>query len=471
MSRRRGYQAASVVSDSSVGRVVLVGAGPGDPGLITERGLAALIDADEVVYDALVSARTISLAQGRRHFVGKRSGQQELSQEEIESLMVRLARTGSNVCRLKGGDPFLFGRGGEEVEALELAGIEYEVIPGVTAAMGAGAYSGTALTHRDRSSSIAFCTGHAGPIPVPAVDTIVYYMGSASLLNIAESVIEAGWPAGTPVQIIRNATLPQQQITMSNLGQIQAKKVSALSPSVIIVGGAAAGARRSWYERRSKVLVTGLRTEPFAHIGEVIHTPLITIGAAANRAAVRRAIDRLHDTDHIVFTSRTSVDYFLRELLASGQDIRALANCTLAAIGDSTVEALSRFALCADLVGNGSGAEGLLSVYRAARVCGSRILLPTSDIARITLAEGLRAEGNQVEVLTVYQTRRNDNPILEDLSSFTHLALSSPSGVDAFHALYGEKLPSNMQIIVLGELTAEAVHKVYPNHEVHLFNG
>ena len=156
-----------------MGRVTLVGAGPGDPGLLTQRGREALMVADDVVYDALVSERILALCNSRRHFVGKRAGVQTVSQVDIEALLVQLALAGRNVCRLKGGVPFVFGRGGEEVEALEHAGIEHEVIPGVTAALGAAAYCGVPLTHRERSSSVAFCTGHAEPVPVPAVDTIV----------------------------------------------------------------------------------------------------------------------------------------------------------------------------------------------------------------------------------------------------------------------------------------------------------
>ena len=459
---------------SGGGRVTLVGAGPGDPGLLTERGRAALMAADDVVYDALVAGRIVASCGARRHFVGKRAGAQALPQADIEALLVRLARAGRSVCRLKGGDPFLFGRGGEEVEALERAGIDYEVIPGVTAAMGAAAYSGVALTHRDRSSSVAFCTAHGEPIPVPAVDTVVYYMGAASLARIAAAVLAAGWPTGTPVQIVRDATLPHQQSTATTLDRIQAGEVTAASPSVIVVGGAAAAAvdsRGGWFARRPKVLVTGLRAEPFAHLGEVIHTPLIDTAPVADRAAVRRALRRLGEIDHVAFTSRNAVDHFVREFLDAGRDTRALAGVTIGAVGDATTAALARFGLRGDLIGDGSGAEGLLAAYAAAGVRGARILVPASDLIRTTLADGLRAAGNRVEVLTVYRTVPRADPVREELAGITLVAFSSPSGVEAFRALYGRRLPAHLEIVARGELTAQASRDAYPHHAARTLNG
>ena len=460
------------MSGAGAGRVTLVGAGPGDPGLLTERGSAALLAADDVVYDALVSERTVASCTARRHFVGKRAGRQGLPQEEIQALLVRLARSGRTVCRLKGGDPFLFGRGGEEVEALQRAGIAYEVVPGVTAAAGAAAYCGVALTHRERSSSVAFCTGHAEPIPVPAVDTIVYYMGAASLARVAAAVLAAGWPAATPVLIVRDATLPDQESTLTSLEGIRAGSVAATSPSVVIVGGAAEAAfdaaHGGWYAALPKVLVTGTRTEPFAHLGEPIHTPLVDTVPAADRNAVRRAIERLDRFDHVAFTSRNAVDHFLTELRAAGRDARALAGRTVAAVGEATAAALSRRGLAADVVGAGAGAgaEGLLAAYAAAGVRGARILLPASDRARGTLADGLRDAGNRVEVLVVYRTVPRADPVREELAGIALVAFSSPSGVAAFRDLYGRRLPEHLCFVALGELTARAARGAYPDHAV-----
>ena len=460
---------------AGAGRVVLVGAGPGDPGLLTERGRAALLAADDVVYDALVSERILASCGARRHDVGKRAGRQVLPQDEIHVLLVRLARAGRTVCRLKGGDPFLFARGGEEVEALQRAGIDYEVVPGVTAAQGAAAYCGVALTHRDRSSSVAFCTGHAEPIPVPAVDTIVYYMGAASLARVADAVLAAGWPAATPVLIVRDATLPDQRSTLTRLELIRAGEATAASPSVIVVGGAADAAfdaaQGGWYAARPKVLVTGTRTEPFAHLGEPIHTPLVDTAAAADRSAVRQAIDRLEEIDHVAFASRNAVDHFLRELRAAGRDARALAGCTIAAVGEATAEALSHRGLAADLTGAGNGAEGLVAAYAAAGVSGARILLPASDLARDNLADGLRAAGNRVEVVTVYRTVPRPDPVREELAGISLVAFSSPSGVAAFGALYGERLPDHLEIVALGELTARAAREAYPRQAVRVLSG
>lgn len=442
---------------------------------MTERGRAALLAADDVVYDALVAERIVASCGARRHYVGKRAGRQQLPQEEIHALLVRLAGSGRAVCRLKGGDPFVFGRGGEEVEALERAGIDYEVIPGVPAALGAAAYCGVALTHRVRSSSVAFCNGHAEPIPVPGVDTIVYYMAAASLARVAAAVLAAGRPAATAVLIVRNATLPDQESILTNLGRIRAGEVRAASPSVIVVGGAAEAAfdtaKGGWYAGRPKVLVTGTRTEPFAHLGEPIHTPLVHTAPAADRNAVRRAIDRIDEIDHVAFTSRNAVDHFLRELRAAGRDARALAGRRIAAVGAATAAALSCRGLTADLTGAGSGADGLLAAYASAGVSGARILVPASDLIRDTLADGLRAAGNWVEVVTVYRTVARADPIREELAGVSLVAFSSPSGVAAFRDLYGESLPAHLQIVALGELTARAATDAYPRHAVHGLSG
>ena len=470
------------------GLVTLVGAGPGDPGLLTERGRAALAAADDVVYDALVSERIVAGCGGRRHFVGKRAGAQALPQAGIEALLIRLARAGRRVCRLKGGDPFLFGRGGEEVEALERAGVAYQVIPGVTAALGAAAYCGAPLTHRERSSSVAFCTGHAEPVPVPAADTIVYYMAAAQLARVAAAVLAAGWPASTPVLIVRDATLPQQRSTATDLGRIRAGAVTAVSPSVIVVGGAAArpaadgraaggrAAGAGWYAQRRKVLVTGLRAEPFAHLGEVIHTPLIDTAPAADPTAVRSAIGRLGAGpaagagafDLIAFASRPAVEHFARELLDAGRDARALAGAAIAASGEATAAALARFGLRADVTGDGSGAGGLERACAAAGVRGARILLPASDLTRPALADGLRAAGARVEVVTCYRTVPRPDPVRQELAGIDAAAFSSPSGVAAFRALYGGDPPAGLQLLALGELTAQAVRNAYPNRAVRV---
>lgn len=465
----------NAMSGAGAGRVTLVGAGPGDPGLLTERGRAALMAADDVVYDALVSERIVASCGARRHYVGKRAGRPGQPQADIQALLVRLARAGRAVCRLKGGDPFLFGRGGEEVEALKRAGIDYEVIPGVSAALGAAAYCGVALTHRERSSSVAFCTGHAEPIPVPAVDTIVYYMAAASLARVAGAVLDAGWPAATPVLIVRDATLPDQQSTLTSLELIRAGEATAASPSVIVVGGAAAAAfdaaEGGWYAARPKVLVTGTRTEPFAHLGEPIHTPLVGTEPAADRTAVRQAIDRLEQVDHVAFTSRHAVDHFLRELRAAGRDARALAGRTIAAVGEATAAELSRRGLAADLTGAGNGATGLLAAYAAAGVSGARILLPASDLARDTLAAGLRAAGNRVEEVAVYRTVPRADAAREELAGISLVAFSSPSGVAAFRDLYGARLPDHLEIVALGGLTARAARDAYPGHTVRGLGG
>ena len=211
--------------------------------------------------------------------------------------------------------------------------------------------------------------------------------------------------------------------------------------------------------------------EPFAHLGEPIHTPLVDTAPAADRNAVRRAIERLEEVEHVAFTSRKAVDHFLRELRAAGRDARALAGRTIAAVGEATAAALSRRGLAADLTGAGHGAEGLLDAYAGAGVSGARILLPVSDLARDTLADGLRAAGNRVEVVTVYRTVARADPVREELAGISLVAFSSPSGVAAFRELYGERLPAHLEIVALGELTARAARDAYPHHVVRALSG
>lgn len=411
------------------GKVFLVGAGPGDPGLLTIRGQRALASADVVVYDALAHPSLLdhAPASARRIYVGKRASAHAKSQAEIHRILVREARKGLTVVRLKGGDPYLFGRGGEEAEVLVGAGIPFEVVPGVTAACGVAAYAGIPLTHRDFASCVTFVTGHEAEGKADArIDwealartggTLAFYMGVASLPSIARSLVAAGKPSSTPVAVVQWGTLPRQRAVTGTLATIArvVEKARIQAPAIILVGGVVGLRRRlRWFDRRPlfgrRVLVTrsraqaGRLSELLAEAGaEAVEVPSIEIAPPRSWKALDRAIVRLAEHDWVVFTSANGVAAFLARLAACGKDARALAEVSIAAIGPATAAALETARLRADLVPGEFTTEALVAALRGVR--GKRFLLPRADLANPELAEGLRRAGAVVDEVTAYRIR------------------------------------------------------------------
>jgi len=397
--------------------VYLVGAGPGDPGLLTVRGAEVLARADVVVYDRLSVASLLDLAPptAERVSVGKSPGHKSMEQDEINALLVERGREGRTVVRLKGGDPFVFARGGEEARALADAGVPFEVVPGVTSAVAVPAYAGVPLTYRGLSTSFTVVTGHEDPWAATETDweavarvggTVVILMGVATRGAIAERLMAGGLAPGTPVAAVTWGTRPDQTSVRTTLAELGRTEVEA--PATIVVGEVA-GLDIRWFESRPllgrRVVVTRARaqaSELAARLHELgadtIEVPVIEVRPAGDGgAALRAAAARAGEYDWVVFTSANAVERFVPLL----RDARDLGAARVAAIGPGTAEALRRLALVADLVPEEFVAEALVEAFPPGP---GRVLLPRAAAARGVLPEGLRAKGWEVDVVEAYRT-------------------------------------------------------------------
>ncbi|HEY0400274.1 MAG TPA: uroporphyrinogen-III C-methyltransferase, partial [Acidimicrobiia bacterium] len=400
--------------------VYLVGGGPGDPGLITVRGAEVLARADVVVYDRLSVTSLLDLAPARaeRISVGKAPGRASRPQAEINALLVERGRAGQEVVRLKGGDPFVFARGGEEVAALRVAGVPFEIVPGITSAVAVPAYAGVPVTHRGLASSFTIVTGQEGEAGLPvnweAVarvgGTIAVLMGVAKREEIARRLMAGGLPADTPVAAVTWGTRPEQRTVRTTLGRLAGEPIE--SPAVMLVG-AVATLDLPWYEARPlfgrRVIVTRAReqasglVERLQELGAAtVELPVIEIGEPDDGgAALREAAARVGEYDWVVFTSANAVVRFFAALGAVGSDTRALGGRRVAAIGPGTADALAGAGVRADLVPERFVAESLLEAFPPGP---GRVLLPRAAVARDALPGGLAERGYTVDVVEAYRT-------------------------------------------------------------------
>lgn len=418
------------------GVVYLVGAGPGHPKLITVKGLECLRQADTVIYDRLVNRRLLrEVKEGAELiYVGKTPGKHPVPQDEINALLVEKASEGKGVVRLKGGDPFLFGRGGEEAVALAEAAIPFEIVPGVTSAIAAPAYAGIPLTHRDYTSGFAVVTGHEDPTKEDSdidwaklstgIGTLVFLMGVARLPLIVEQLTSHGRAPQTPVALVRWGTEPRQETVCGTLADIVEKVQEAgLKPPAVIVVGEVVSLRDRlrWFDRLERrpllgerVLVTRSReqasalSERLMELGaEPIEFPVIQIVPPDDYSPLDEAIRRLSHYDWVVFTSVNGVKAFLKRLKAQGKDIRALGGIRICAIGPATAGEFSRYCLNVDYMPKKYTAEAI--VEGIGDVEGQRILLPRADIARRVLAVELAEAGAEVDEVVAYRTILGDS--------------------------------------------------------------
>ncbi|MCC7351784.1 MAG: uroporphyrinogen-III C-methyltransferase [Phycisphaerales bacterium] len=432
-------------SQSNPGTVHLVGAGPGDPSLLTLRGAQLLAVAEVVVYDALVNPALLEhCPRAKLFYVGKKAASHSLTQDQINALLIEQAKAGHRVVRLKGGDPFVFGRGGEECEALGAAGVPFEVVPGITAAIAVPAYAGIPVTHRDFNSSFTFITGHekedeyrdpqtrdrdpaAGSSDVDwgtlaKLPCLAFYMGVKSLPRICEKLIEHGMDRQTPAATIRRGTLPQQQTVIGTLADLPRQVAEAkLTPPALTIIGKVVSLRQTmnWFESRplfgQTILITRTRRQAselnrrLDELGAaVLEAPTIELHRPENWAEVDQALLRAGEFDWIVFTSVNGVEFARRRLRELGRDVRQFGTAKLAAIGDATAAAIEReLSLKVDRRPRSFVAEALADeLLTGGQVAGNRFLLLRADIARPILREKLLA-GRAAEVLDVpiYQTR------------------------------------------------------------------
>lgn len=475
------------------GKVYLVGAGPGDPGLLTIRGKECLELADVVLYDYLANPALLAHARERaeRIYVGRRGKGKYPEQEAINRLLIDRARVGNMVVRLKGGDPFVFGRGGEEAEALAAAGIEFEVVPGVTAAVAAPAYAGIPVTHRTLASTLTIVTGHEDPEkPTTALDwsrlatnqgTLVFLMGMKNLSTIAATLMAEGRAGSTPVAIIRWGTRVSQQTVVGTLADIADKAHAAQMepPTVIIVGEVVQlRSKLSWFERRplfgKRVLMTRAKEQAgelaarLAGYGaEPVEAPTITIVPPLDWSPVDHAISEIGTYDWVIFTSVNGVNRFMTRLLVRGLDSRCLAGRRVCCIGPRTAQELEKFGVRADVVPAEYQAEGVLAVLNQQDVNRSRILIPRAEVARDLLPDELRAAGAHVAVVAVYRTLTPDDDSgewrQELMSRRIHVVtFTSSSTVRNFVALLGgieaaKPLLQSVRIASIGPITASTI--------------
>lgn len=475
---------------ASIGTVYLVGAGPGDPGLLTLRGGECLARADLVLYDGLVNPLLLRLAHGLAERTSRASGPHgcRLDQEEINARLIEAARAGKTVVRLKGGDPFIFGRGAEEAAALREAGVPFEIVPGVTAAIAAGVYAGIPFTHRQDASAVAFVTGSEDPDkPESALDyrtlanfpgTLVFYMGLHRLRSIAAALMDAGLPAQTPAAVICRASTPRQQTVVGELATIADAAAGAhVSPPSLIVIGDCVRQRGAihWFEDRP---LFGLRigiTRPTAQAeqpvqrclelgAEPVLMPLIEIEPPEDWSEVDRALARLPEFDWLVFTSVNGVGSLMQRQWDLGHDVRRLAGVQIAAIGEATAATLAEWKLRADVVPDSFRAEELAAAL-VPHVAGRRVLWARANRGRDVLPCALRDAGAHVEEVVVY--RNLDCGALPDAAlreirqgELDWIGLSSPSIARNLARILPEgvrrEIGQRVRLCAISPVTAEA---------------
>lgn len=483
------------------GVVYLVGAGPGDPGLMTARSLDLIASADAIFYDRLIPPGALSGAREDAElvYVGKQPGVPSVPQDEIGERLVEAGRAGKSVVRLKGGDPFVFGRGGEEGEALRAGGVEFEVVPGVTAGVAATAYAGIPVTHRDDASAVAFVTGHEDPEKdESALDwdalagfpgTLVFYMGVKRLGENAAALIAGGRDPEEPAAAIERGTWTGQRTVVATLGTIAdaVERESVKAPALIVVGAVAARREElAWLERRPlhgrRIVVTRARAQAsglaatLRDLGaEVVELPAIRIEPRIESPAVRDAIARIGDYSLVCLTSPNGVRLLFEAMAAGskqehgaetgragGLDARALAAATVAAIGPGTARALAKHGIAADIVPQRFVAEALVEALADIDVKGKRVLVARAAEARDVLPDALRERGAEVDVVALYETVREqpDPETIEAAQSADYVTFTSSSTVTNLVEALGDRFPADARIVSIGPVTSETAKAV-----------
>jgi len=474
---------------SKPGKVFLVGAGPGDPGLLTLKGARAIAAADVLVYDYLAAAPIVALAPPdcEKIYVGKKAGAHTLAQEDITQLLVRLAREGKRIVRLKGGDPFVFGRGGEEADELAAAGIPFEIVPGITSAIAAPAYAGIPLTHREHNTAFTIATGHEDPTkPESTLDyarladphqTLVFLMAMGNLAEIVGKLRERGLPGDRPVAIVREGTKPTQETLVGTLDTIvaQAQRTGIGAPAIVVIGDVVRLRERiRWFDVSplfgKRVLITRpvhQAAEFAARLWEIgaepIVAPTIAIGPPDDPSPAQRALEDVRLYDWIVFTSQNGVDAFFRELARISRDTRALGEASVAAIGPKTAQALRRHGVRPEFVPERFISEDVADGLLERTSPSDRILLFRAQEARDVLPERLRGRQRHVDVVAAYKTTLvHDDDFEEKVGRADIVTFTSASTVRGFVAALGAGLRAAVNgktIACIGPVTADAARE------------
>jgi len=466
-------------------KVYLVGAGPGDPDLITWKGRKLLALADAILYDHLANEHLLDLARKdcERIYVGKKKAVHAFPQEEICRMMIERARRGLTVVRLKGGDPFIFGRGGEELETLADSGVEFEVVPGVTSPLGIAAYSGVPLTHRDHTKLVTFVTGH----DLAAIDwskvgqseTLVIFMGIGAIHEIARQIISHGRSGSTPAIAVRWATRPDQETVTGTLATI-ADRIDAahLKPPATVIIGEVAGLhdKLSWYEKLPlfgrKIVITRAQdqaaelSDRLRSLGaDAVELPVISIQPAEDPAPLDRAIERLSSYDWLIFTSVNGVRFFLDRLDASAHDLRSL-RARICAIGPATKRAVESLHLKVDLMPEEYVAESLVKAFASEPLQGKRVLLPRAAVARDLIPDELAKLGAQVDVVEAYrnivprEAAERTREILAAEKRPDWITFTSSSTVKNLVSIAGTESLKGVRIASIGPVTSQTARSL-----------
>jgi len=471
-----------------MGTVFLIGAGPGDPGLITDKGKRLLESADVIIYDRLIENSLLNHASKdcETIYAGKKPGEHKLTQEDINELMVEKAEEGKKVVRLKGGDPFLFGRGGEEADHLKKKGVDYQVVPGITSALGVPAYAGIPATSRDVSSSVAIITGHEDPDKEESShdwealargpETLIFLMGVNNLPKIQEKLLKHGREKETPAAIIERGTMPEHRSVISTLEEIaeDAQKKEISPPAVIIIGDVV----KKGLEWRDEMPLAGIRiintrpkeqargfTEMLEEEGAVVReVPAIKIEPPADHNELDGAIQKIDSYDWMVFTSTNGVKYFFERFSELDRDIRDLGCVKLAAIGEKTAKALKNRGLRVELVPKEYRAEALLEELKGVLDEEKKILLPRTTRARDVLREELEEEGLKVDEVETYRTLSTSlhEDVKRDLEDgkYDLITFTSSSTVENFLGMLRDKnYLKDMTLAAIGPVTASTAEE------------
>jgi uroporphyrinogen III methyltransferase/synthase len=477
------------------GRVYIVGAGPGDPELLTLKGRRVLGFADAVLYDHLANDALLAFApaSAERLYVGKKRSERAFEQEEICALMIERARRGLTVVRLKGGDPYIFGRGGEEAEALADAGISFEVVPGVTTPLGIAAYAGVPLTHREHTSVVTFVTGHHVPHidwdKVGHAETLVVFMGLTHLRDIAREIVERGRSPETPAMAVRWATRPDQQTIVGTLADLADRVESAgMKPPATVVIGEVVRLREklNWFERLpligTRIAITRapgqapeFRGRLLSLGAEVLDLPLISLQPPADPAPLDSAIGRLGEYDWIVFTSVNGVRFFVDRLDRSRHDLRSL-RARICTIGPATRRAVEDLHLKVDLMPNEYVAEALVAAFAQQDLRDRRILLPRAAVARDLIPVELTRLGASVDVVEAYRNVPPPDAAGSVCAAFSTgrpdwITFTSSSTVNNFIEIAGRGALSGVRVASIGPITSASLRSygVEPDAEAREF--
>ncbi len=465
------------------GKVWLVGAGPGDPGLLTVKAARALASADVLVYDYLASAPIVALAPPTCEmiYVGKKAGAHTLRQEEITALIVRLGREGKRVVRLKGGDPFIFGRGGEEAAELREAGIPFEIVPGITSAIAAPAYAGIPVTHRDHNTAFTVATGHEDPTKGASTldyarladphQTLVLLMAMGNLAGIVAELQRSGLSGDTPVGIVREGTRPSQETLVATLDTVVAEveRTQFAAPAIVVVGNVVRErAAIAWFDTHplfgKRVLITRplAQADDFAarlwEIGaEPLVAPAIAIGPPDDAGPAQHAISALRSYAWVAFTSRNGVESFFAQLDEQRRDARVVGDVRIAAIGAATASALEARGLRPDFMPETAIGEAVTEGLLARTAAGDRVLLFRAQEARDVIPQGLRAQGRIVDDVAGYATSMVHDPDYADrIAAADVVTFASPSAVHAVIENAGVHALEGKRIACIGPVTAQA---------------